>query len=162
MAISQLANHCRDANNRGITTIVRHPAILLPASRLRGAIFRVHPATPDVRWACEWVPLACRANPKVGRTVQNPFFPHALILRMSVSDLPWPERFRPAVLADVAGNATVIASLQALVLAGVMQHHMLLSGPPGTGKTTAARCFATAMLGDNRTAVLSLNASDTR
>jgi replication factor C subunit 2/4 len=76
--------------------------------------------------------------------------------------LPWPERFRPTVLADIVGNAAVVASLQAMVITGTMQHHLIMSGAPGTGKTTAARCFIAAMLGDNRTAVLSLNASDTR
>ena len=41
--------------------------------------------------------------------------------------------------------------------------NLIISGPPGTGKTTSVMCLANEMLGDSfKDAVLELNASDDR
>mmetsp|Transcript_29198 Transcript_29198/g.87304 ORF Transcript_29198/g.87304 Transcript_29198/m.87304 type:complete len:324 (-) Transcript_29198:24-995(-) len=75
---------------------------------------------------------------------------------------PWVEKYRPQVLSDVVGNEETIAKLQSVVNGGNMPN-IILSGPPGTGKTTTMLCLARQMLGDlAKEAVLELNASDER
>jgi DNA polymerase III subunit delta' len=55
-----------------------------------------------------------------------------------VSDLP-------GVFADLAGQEAVVAQLQRAV-AGKTTHAWLFTGPPGSGRSTAARAFAAALL----------------
>jgi DNA polymerase-3 subunit delta' len=51
----------------------------------------------------------------------------------------------PAVFAELAGQEAVVAQLQRAV-AGKMTHAWLFTGPPGSGRSTAARAFAAALL----------------
>ncbi len=51
---------------------------------------------------------------------------------------PLAERVRPAAFADVVGQADGIRSLKA-ILCGANPQHVLIYGPPGVGKTCAAR-----------------------
>ena len=51
---------------------------------------------------------------------------------------PLAERVRPATFADVVGQADGIRSLKA-ILCGANPQHVLIYGPPGVGKTCAAR-----------------------
>lgn len=51
---------------------------------------------------------------------------------------PLAERVRPASLADVVGQEDGIRSLKA-ILCGANPQHVLIYGPPGVGKTCAAR-----------------------
>ena len=51
---------------------------------------------------------------------------------------PLAERVRPASFADVVGQAEGIRSLKA-ILCGANPQHVLIYGPPGVGKTCAAR-----------------------
>lgn len=51
---------------------------------------------------------------------------------------PLAERVRPAAFADIVGQADGIRSLQA-ILCGSNPQHVLIYGPPGVGKTCAAR-----------------------
>jgi replication factor C subunit 2/4 len=75
---------------------------------------------------------------------------------------PWVEKFRPQVLEDVVGNGETIKRLRAIALDGNLPN-IILSGPPGTGKTTSISCLARALLGSAyKGAVLELNASDER
>lgn len=60
--------------------------------------------------------------------------------------LPWLEKYRPKTLDDVVGNEKTIAALKALAADGRMPH-LILCGPPGSGKTTAIRCLAHHLLG---------------
>ncbi|KAH8585028.1 replication factor C subunit 4 [Cryptosporidium sp. chipmunk genotype I] len=74
----------------------------------------------------------------------------------------WIEKYRPKVLDEMVGNEEVLTRLKVLAKHGNMPN-LLLSGPPGTGKTTSIHCLASEMLGSKYgRAVLELNASDDR
>eukprot|EP01028_Stygiella_incarcerata_P004704 TRINITY_DN2048_c0_g1_i1.p1 TRINITY_DN2048_c0_g1~~TRINITY_DN2048_c0_g1_i1.p1 ORF type:complete len:356 (-),score=104.15 TRINITY_DN2048_c0_g1_i1:90-1058(-) len=75
---------------------------------------------------------------------------------------PWVEKYRPKRLDDIVGNEDIVDRLRVIAKEGNMPN-LILSGPPGTGKTTSVMCLARALLGDNfRDGVLELNASDER
>ncbi|TYZ60788.1 hypothetical protein PybrP1_002248 [[Pythium] brassicae (nom. inval.)] len=77
-------------------------------------------------------------------------------------EAPWVEKFRPHTLSDVVGNADTIECLRAMAKDGNMTN-LIISGPPGTGKTTSILCLARELLGPAvKQAVLELNASDDR
>lgn len=77
-------------------------------------------------------------------------------------EAPWVEKFRPHTLSDVVGNADTIECLRAMAQDGNMTN-LIISGPPGTGKTTSILCLARELLGPAvKQAVLELNASDDR
>ncbi len=97
---------------------------------------------------------------------------------------PWDERFRPVRLDQIAGNTTVIGSLQIAVddscRWGELAEskgplgagkpppvpHFLFSGPPGTGKTSAAYCVVRHLFGHRpdalRLGMLEVNGSEDR
>lgn len=78
------------------------------------------------------------------------------------SELPFLEKYRPKKLDDVVGNADTVSRLKTIAQQGNMPH-LIISGPPGTGKTTSILCLAREMLGSAYSdAVLELNASDAR
>ena len=75
---------------------------------------------------------------------------------------PWVEKYRPVYLTDVVGNTETVRRLEAIAQGGNLPN-IILSGPPGTGKTSSIMCLARQMLGDAcKDAVLELNASDER
>jgi replication factor C subunit 2/4 len=63
----------------------------------------------------------------------------------------------------MVGNDDIVSRLKVVARNGNMPH-LLLSGPPGIGKTTSIICLANQLLGDNLVdeGVLELNASDDR
>eukprot|EP01095_Lingulamoeba_sp_RSL-Kostka_P015143 TRINITY_DN686_c0_g3_i1.p1 TRINITY_DN686_c0_g3~~TRINITY_DN686_c0_g3_i1.p1 ORF type:complete len:338 (+),score=87.97 TRINITY_DN686_c0_g3_i1:98-1111(+) len=78
------------------------------------------------------------------------------------SYLPWIEKYRPKLITDVVGNEEAIKRLEVIAKEGNIPN-IIISGPPGTGKTTSIICLARALLGNSfKDAVLELNASDDR
>jgi hypothetical protein len=83
---------------------------------------------------------------------------------MSQSSL-WTERYRPQRLTEVVGQDTLVRFLQSIASGGITNApHLILHGPPGTGKTTLALAFAADMYPDAPlpAATMYLNASDER
>ena len=76
--------------------------------------------------------------------------------------LPWVEKYRPKLLKDIVGNEDTVSRLQIIANEGNLPH-IIISGPPGIGKTTSINCLANQLLGPHvKDAVMELNASDDR
>lgn len=77
----------------------------------------------------------------------------------------WTEKYRPQHLSEVTGQQQVKTFLQSLVAGGIADTpHLILHGPPGTGKTTLALAFTNDMYPEvpHQAATMYLNASDER
>ncbi|SPJ12994.1 replication factor C3, putative [Plasmodium sp. DRC-Itaito] len=75
---------------------------------------------------------------------------------------PWVEKYRPNVLNDIISHEQVISTIKRFVQKGELPH-LLLHGPPGTGKTSTILAVCKELYGDKRSSfVLELNASDDR
>eukprot|EP00005_Dracoamoeba_jomungandri_P009466 CAMPEP_0174264176 /NCGR_PEP_ID=MMETSP0439-20130205/21594_1 /TAXON_ID=0 /ORGANISM="Stereomyxa ramosa, Strain Chinc5" /LENGTH=329 /DNA_ID=CAMNT_0015349929 /DNA_START=1 /DNA_END=990 /DNA_ORIENTATION=+ len=80
----------------------------------------------------------------------------------SSPQVPWVEKYRPRKIEDIVGNEETVGRLQVIAKEGNMPN-IIISGPPGTGKTTSILCLANTLLGAQaKEAVLELNASDDR
>ncbi|KAJ3342888.1 replication factor C subunit 4 [Kappamyces sp. JEL0680] len=77
-------------------------------------------------------------------------------------ELPWIEKYRPVLLKDIVGNQDTVSRLSVIAKDGNIPN-VIISGPPGIGKTTSIHCLAHELLGSAyKEAVLELNASDDR
>nr|XP_040581883.1 replication factor C subunit 2-like [Lepeophtheirus salmonis] len=75
---------------------------------------------------------------------------------------PWIEKYRPKTFDDIVGNSETVSRLTTFAHDGNAPN-IIISGPPGVGKTTTILCLARALLGSSfKEAVLELNASNER
>ena len=80
-----------------------------------------------------------------------------------MSATPWTEKHRPPSLDSVSAQHQIVTTLKSMVLKRDVPH-LLMHGPPGSGKTSTALALARDLYGDATLAdhVLELNASDER
>jgi replication factor C small subunit len=77
--------------------------------------------------------------------------------------LMWVEKYRPKKLNEVVDLKDIVESLKAFMKNPKTMPHLMLTGIPGTGKTTLALCIAHELFGDSwKNFTLELNASDER
>lgn len=77
-------------------------------------------------------------------------------------EMPWIEKYRPRKVEEIVGNEGAVSRLRAIASSGNLPN-LILSGPPGVGKTSSLLCLARELLGEAYgEAVLELNASDDR
>jgi len=80
----------------------------------------------------------------------------------SNDDIPWIEKYRPRLVKDIVGNEAIVSRLAHFAQVGNCPN-VILSGPPGCGKTTSILCMARQLLGESMSkGVLELNASNDR
>lgn len=74
----------------------------------------------------------------------------------------WLEKYRPQKFEDVVGNNGAVEILRCHAMEGSFPH-LMLTGPPGCGKTTVVHCLARAHLGRHYdVGCIEMNASDDR
>jgi replication factor C subunit 2/4 len=85
------------------------------------------------------------------------------LLNKLSNKIPWPDKYRPKKLKDIVQQDEIINVLKKSFITGSLPH-LLLHGPPGTGKTSTILSFAMELYGPNifNKRVIELNASDER
>ncbi len=81
---------------------------------------------------------------------------------MSISTIPWIEKYRPQTLSDIVSQGDVVNVLKIFIQKKCLPH-LLFYGPPGTGKTSTIVSCAKELYGEYYPyMVMELNASDDR
>eukprot|EP00298_Acanthocystis_sp_HF-20_P010413 c18841_g1_i1.p1 GENE.c18841_g1_i1~~c18841_g1_i1.p1 ORF type:complete len:325 (-),score=117.53 c18841_g1_i1:65-1039(-) len=80
----------------------------------------------------------------------------------TIDSLPWVEKYRPSSLQELISHTDIITTIGRLIDSNRLPH-LLLHGPPGTGKTSTILALAKTLFGKSyQSNILELNASDER
>lgn len=80
----------------------------------------------------------------------------------TINSMPWIEKYRPSDIDKVVYDDNT-KRLVDVFLSDTPNVHLIISGIPGTGKTTTARCIAKKILGDNyEEGYMEINAAEER
>lgn len=76
---------------------------------------------------------------------------------------PWTEKYRPYLVSDILDQPDFMTMLKSIIETGNLPH-LILHGPPGTGKTSSAHAIAIELFGPKniKKRMIELNASDER